>query len=564
MLVKHSRKGRFQTVPTMNRSVSLTAIGKLYKMLPRGVIPYDPDTESWSLVPPPDIDYESYRGTVDQLRPDRLRLDFLSKARFLRGTDPRGAAVATFLAAEQSCLKTNAFLRGPEVAKYHYFNRVCFTAARKISKVLGRFNVDELLSESRWGPGSTSSVRGQAVAPERKFGAELQSTHEFSVVASQLLAHYPSWSALQLDHDFGIMASPLCQLIQGNRVTFVAKNAKTHRSIAVEPHVNVFFQNGLGRMLRKRILRGTGIDLNDQGRNRRMAHEGSRSGRFATIDLSSASDTLASRLVSDLLPADWFWWLDITRSKRGTMDGGKTYFPYHKFSSMGNGFTFDLESLIFWALSSSAVELCDGEPRDVSVFGDDIIVPGRHADRVLRVLQLAGFTANVKKTYTSGPFRESCGCDYFNGAQVRPVYLKELPSTPFDWIKLANGLRTLAHTWCNYQGCDKRLKGAWEFAVSQIPKEFLTRIPCGFGDGGLVSNFDEACPSPARDGWEGWVVECFQPKAVKYETLDRSLVVAGTHQPAEKQGNAVPFRDRVTYQKATLIVPTWYDLGGWI
>jgi len=74
---------------------------------------------------------------------------------------------------------------------------------------------------------------------------------------------------------------------------------------------------------------------------------------------------------------------------------------------MGNGFTFPLETLIFWALTRA---VC-GSTATVSAYGDDIICPSDRAEDVIAVLTEVGFSVNLEKSFWNGPFRESCGSD---------------------------------------------------------------------------------------------------------------------------------------------------------
>jgi len=50
---------------------------------------------------------------------------------------------------------------------------------------------------------------------------------------------------------------------------------------------------------------------------------------------------------------------------------------------------------------------------------------------VISALLSIGFLVNVDKTYTSGPFRESCGKDYYEGFDVSSVYYR-LPAYVAD------------------------------------------------------------------------------------------------------------------------------------
>lgn len=271
---------------------------------------------------------------------------------------------------------------------------------------------------------------------------------------------------------------PAFTLVRGNRFTTVPKDATKDRGICIEPGLNVWLQLGVGTHLKRRLLKAARLNLGaalnlvkgdwvhykrhgtddsywyyqhplpsrddlDEGqrRHRERARVASVDGKDATIDLSNASDTVAWKLVKLLLPDQWFDLLDSLRSKFTLIDG--RWVRLEKFSSMGNGFTFELETLIFAAISSVASGGRVGS--EVLVYGDDIIVPSSTSPAVLAALRFFGFTPNERKTFHAGVFRESCGGDYFMGENVRPYYLKELPDVPAAWIAVANGLWRASH-----------------------------------------------------------------------------------------------------------------------
>jgi len=361
-------------------------------------------------------------------------------------------------------------------------------------------------------------------------------------------------------------------ILRGNEIVFVPKNAKTHRVIAIEPHVNSYLQKGFGSFIRKRLARIAGIDLNNQEINQQLARQGSLTGSLATIDLSGASDTISTELVRYLLPKRWFHLLDSCRSKQGFLRDKDTWLYYNKFSSMGNGYTFELESLIFWALCKACQEVV-GVDGVISVYGDDIIVPSDLYDEVATVLTFAGFSLNGKKSFSSGPFRESCGKDFFNGYEVRPLFVKDRVSSVEAIYKLANGLRRYAQRkGSKTPSCDIRFKGCYDYLVNLLHPFFRgLMIPDGYGDGGLISNWDEAAPTVPSAigryaGWDGWFYRCLRRSPVKRSMRDRNagytsvLSVIGSTEPL--LGFVNP-RGRTFPKVARGHTWEWRDLGPW-
>jgi hypothetical protein len=99
-----------------------------------------------------------------------------------------------------------------------------------------------------------------------------------------------------------------------------------------------------------------------------------------------------------------------------------------KFSSMGNGYTFELETCVFACLIAACLQLKGRAGvlgHDFFVYGDDLIVPSDTAKLVIDTLAWVGFKVNSDKSFTDGSFRESCGGDYLRGEPVRAFYLKQ-------------------------------------------------------------------------------------------------------------------------------------------
>lgn len=207
---------------------------------------------------------------------------------------------------------------------------------------------------------------------------------------------------------------------------------------------------------------------------------------IATIDLSSASDTVSLELCRLVLPPMWLDLLESLRSPftRIIKDGAPIWHKNAKFSSMGNGFTFELETLIFYSLAK-AVEKCLGRTASViKVYGDDIIVDSWLARSLVPALRFFGFKTNDRKTFIDDtPFRESCGSDYYRGVNVRGHYLEKLPKEPIDWTKLANGIRRMAGPDLHAFNSLYRFKRCWLRVLSHIPTDIRRcRGPERLGD----------------------------------------------------------------------------------
>jgi len=222
------------------------------------------------------------------------------------------------------------------------------------------------------------------------------------------------------------------KIVAGSRLSFVPKTSDISRSICTEPVLNMFFQKGIGVFLEGCLRRRWKIDLSLQpDLNRKMAKIGSISGEFATIDLSSASDCISRTLVAEMFPTYFVRYLNYSRSPTTILPDG-SLLELQMISSMGNGYTFPLQTLIF----ASLVEACyrilglplnatDGSLR-FGVFGDDIIVEKSAYMFVTQMLECIGFSVNGDKSFNSGSFRESCGSDFYRGHDVRGIYLKRI------------------------------------------------------------------------------------------------------------------------------------------
>jgi len=520
-----------------------------------------------------------------RFRDDYQAVSFLKKVPFKNaGLKPQETAHEKFLLAEQQCKETNQrirqYLLAPERASDVAV--VIETAGRKIKSLLGSLDYESWLHACRFGPGVFKHPEASGLTSVYdKLQVSPSVTFDFLEPAVVLLSSAPWWARSVTGVECGLpvhVSSQSFSPVPGNRVAFVPKTAITHRAIAIEPLMNIYAQLGLGKLLRRK-LKLVGIDLDDQTPNQRMAYQGSIDGSLCTIDLSSASDTVAKELVRHLIPDEWFAAMDACRSKVGELDG--RWILYEKFSSMGNGFTFELESLIFWGLAAAACEVTGAEStlEVLRVYGDDIIIPVRAYETLKKTLEFCGFSLNTAKSFSTGPFRESCGKDYYDGHDVRPLFLKEVPERVPSLFTLANRIRRLAHRRCNFVGCDRRLFGTWKRIVSELPKSISNhvRVPAHAGDpDGIVSNWDEAQRSsfvvPLRGGWEGYSGLRLQSIPVLdrlptnfYGGVASLLYRQRDGSVSSDSSSASPRQGRVSrYQlRDGAVYGPWTDLGPW-
>lgn len=395
--------------------------------------------------------------------------------------DRKAVAEGNFLACEASCLRTNRRL-------YPYLNPLLFgdldvgvqsfigKAQKIIADILGPVPSD---IEGRFGPGATYGDRGRLTTVPDKMSTVPTLTPDAKY--HLLPWHQTLWAKACNTSGRGV------RFVQGNRFTTVPKDCEKDRGIAIEPSINVFYQLGIGRAIRHRLKR-SGLDLIfGQDIHRQVACEASIKGHLVTLDLSNASDTVSRNLVKLLLPPRWFEVLDDLRSKKTEFRGN--WHVLEKFSSMGNGFTFELETLIFLGLvlacDNGQVKSREGRSwlavgKNVFVFGDDIICPAECSKDVISVLEFFGMTVNKGKSFVDGPFRESCGGDYFYGVDVRPHFQKELPNDPQQLISFANGLRRATKA---QQDRRSRVRGAWFRILDAIPLHIRRcRGPSDLGD----------------------------------------------------------------------------------
>lgn len=413
---------------------------RVYKIIrKRDIVEYYALSEEWGI----QSTYLSGRP-ISEIRAVCQVTSLLKK--FLFETDALARkmnAIGKFQSAELSC---GIYNRGGYLSlswSDEEWVQELLTYSRKfLAKLLGfeTPSIEDLTEWSRHGPGANLDTMDGNISAYYKFaGWPYSCTQEAFPAARYLIQSDARWlGALEDDYRRVFKIRPeiildqrtfwknVVEIVPGNRITFVPKDGRTDRSIAIEPSLNLMLQLGIDGFIRKRLLR-YGIDLDSQEKNQELARLGSLHGSYATIDLASASDSISMKLCELILPRDWYNYLSKVRSPQGELHG--EIIQYEKISSMGNGFTFALETAIFASVVYAVSIIVDKrfDRNKIAVYGDDIIVPTHLANKTVEALSIFGFKTNTDKTFLSGKFRESCGADWFEGLPIRPVFLKDLP-----------------------------------------------------------------------------------------------------------------------------------------
>jgi len=270
------------------------------------------------------------------------------------------------------------------------------------------------------------------------------------------------FSPTHLSDEMGRLEESATKSTPRARVCLVPKDSRGPRIISCEPSELMFIQQGVMMNLYETIethpLTSGFVNFTDQMINRNLACEGSLNGKWATIDLSEASDRVSLDLVKAVFPLNWVECLLACRSTETELPDGEVV-KLNKFAPMGSSCCFPVEALVFWACAMASIEEACSHPTNplldwldaegltsnkyvgddyirtlnkraidhrfpVFVYGDDIIVPSTFAEAIMNGLETVGLVVNVDKSYLQGPFRESCGGDFYRGVDVTPVRVR--------------------------------------------------------------------------------------------------------------------------------------------
>ncbi len=213
-----------------------------------------------------------------------------------------------------------------------------------------------------------------------------------------------------------------------SRLLFVPKDSRGPRTISCEPKELMFLQQSVCHKLMAFIHSRTHGEVNfiDQTVNQRLARSSSVDQNMATLDLEDASDRISKKLISLVFP-DWMHeYLFALRSVHTRLPDGTLFRHHAKYAPMGSALCFPIESVLFWAIARVSLADSASDPIEgVYVYGDDVILPPPAVDNFINYCTMLALRVNTSKSYTHGPFRESCGFDAWKGLNVTPFKIKK-------------------------------------------------------------------------------------------------------------------------------------------
>lgn len=363
-------------------------------------------------------------------------------------------------------------------------------------------------------------------------------------------------------------------LVPGNKLTFVPKQRDISRTICTEPLLNMLVQKGIAHQIRLTLDKRFGINLSSQpARNAALARYGSEYGTLGTIDLSNASDSISIGILREVLPPYILSWMMEARSPCVTLPNGSVT-PLHMIASMGNDFTFPLQTVLFSSIVLGVYKALgitahrpDTAESNWGAFGDDIIVEARAYDLVVCLLERFGFTVNKDKSFNKGPFRESCGSDFLSGYNVRGIYCRSL-KTKQDVYSLINRLNvwsanhevplpiTVGYLMSALKKADILPVPAWEADTAgvKVPLGLLPFVPMRFSEGSSAIVYKRWMAKPTKV--DLLAVEARPPRR-KGWFINHPGILMSAVSGYLRGGSVVLRTDRPYYRKQLAIAPCW-------
>jgi hypothetical protein len=251
--------------------------------------------------------------------------------------------------------------------------------------------------------------------------------------------------------------------------TGVPKSWKTNRLITPNTLLGSFHSFGLGTYITE-LLEDYGVSIRrGQAIHRALLPKMSLRRNLVTADLSNASGSITSRHVRAVVP--YRWYRELNRGRlRYEMTTTGSIIPTPTFAGMGIGFTFPLQTLMFYCVLCAIRQLTGVRGR-ISVYGDDLIYPRSMHKYVLHIFKDLQWVINNEKTFVESDFRESCGADFYRGVDCRPA-------SPASKPEGTSRAHFASFIFKLYNGLLER----WDdVEIPSVLHYLRTELACGFG-----------------------------------------------------------------------------------
>lgn len=340
--------------------------------------------------------------------------------------------------SRQKFIDTQIRIGAPRMLRSSLTHPVIQRARIHAKAILGRYDECEHIERCKFGSKSTvgNTLANSYLDVKVGEGGPISGSEEHE-------AWFRNYADGRILNHLGPNFGPTCHSLP---LVFVPKSFKALRSIMPNTTLGGFYSYGLGVLIGDRLA-AAGLDIRTrQEKHRNWIKRYSKDRSHATADLSAASDSFRPELINMLVPREWYRALKLGRIRYFNEPGSGDSQQYLvSFMTMGIGFTFQLQTLLFYCLLLAIKELLSLRGR-VSAYGDDLIYPSPMHKHVEKVFSQLDFILNIDKTYVHDPFRESCGSDCCRGVDVRPFQpegsTQELARLPYLSLlyKTANGL----------------------------------------------------------------------------------------------------------------------------
>lgn len=203
---------------------------------------------------------------------------------------------------------------------------------------------------------------------------------------------------------FAIRFKRFVNLVHGSRIETVPKNNQTDRCINIECMGNMIVQRCIASLVIGKIKDHFDIDLYQSQHIHKLLL---RDPENATIDFKNASNSNWLSVIDWFFPKKFVSFLRKSRSRYVSHDinGYEELVELNMLAPMGNGFTFEVMTMLLLCISRELDSFSH-------VFGDDVIIDRNVASLFSSVMESIGWVINTEKSFTTGPFRESCGGFY--------------------------------------------------------------------------------------------------------------------------------------------------------